>query len=226
MQPLTRDQLLGIVGITGGTFDQLQHADHVALAFGTPAPAAPGRYLDLDACAIAMNEGLSVSLGRSTATALVGGFFHQWGSAVGKAEACPDHDYFFAVAGVGRDERTKSAKLLLVTHGTPEEIANDFRNNKDMIGYFVVNVSDILRRLRARAEELGIDLSRQFFFPPDDPRFETILIQVKRERDARLARLRRDKKRFAAVKRRSLENVAVVRRVADAKFPFAIGLSE
>jgi hypothetical protein len=98
--------------------------------------------------------------------------------------------------------------------------------NKDLIGYFVVNVSDILRRLRARAEELGIDLSRQFFFPPDDPRFETILIQVKRERDARLARLRRDKKRFAAVKRRSLENVAVVRRVADAKFPSAIGLSE
>ena len=69
MQTLMRDQFLGILRMTSGAFDQLQHAGHVALAFGTPTPAAPGRYLDLDLVGMATSLGLAASLGRSTATA-------------------------------------------------------------------------------------------------------------------------------------------------------------
>jgi len=230
MQTLTRNQFLEILEISGGALDQLQHAGHVALAFGTPSPAAPGRYLDLDLVAMATNLGLAASVGRSTATAIVGSFFHQWASAVGHAEADSTHDYFIAVAGIGWDDQAKSPKLLVVTHGTLDEINGDFRNKNSMVGYFTVNVSDIIRRLRARAEALGIDLSRPFFFPPDDPRFEKILIQVKRERDARLARLarlRRDKKKFATIKGRGRrQDIAAAPRVANITFPFAIGLME
>ena len=46
MQSLTRDEFLEVLGLTSGAFDQLQHAGHVALAFGTPLPATPGRILD------------------------------------------------------------------------------------------------------------------------------------------------------------------------------------
>ena len=223
MQSLMREEFLEILGLTGGTFDQLQHAGHVALAFGTPLPSTPGRYLDLDLVAMWINLGLAQSLGRESSTAIVAGFFNQWASAVGHAEADPKQDYFMAVGGVGWDATKKSPKLHLVTNGTVDQIAQDFRNTTDLVGFFTVNISDIIRRLRAHAQEAGIDLSRTFFFPPDDPRFNEILTRVKRERDARVARLRRDKKKFAAAKARARrQDIAAAPRVKNVNCQFAM----
>ncbi len=203
MQPLARDEFLKLLGLTSGAFDQLQHGGHVALAFGTRSPAKPGRYIDLDLVAMAINLGFTPWLGRQASTAIVAGFFHQWASAVGHAEADPSKDFFLAVGGVGKNAAEKGPELLLVTHGTLHEIAEDFRETKDLMGFFTVNISDIIRRLRAKARTIGTDLARPFFFPPNDARFDEILLQVKRERDARIARLRRDKAKFAAAKSRS-----------------------
>ena len=223
MQSLTRDEFLEILGLTGGAFDQLQHAGHVALAFGTPLPATPGRYLDLDLVAMATNLGLTPSLGRENSTAIVAGFFHQWACAVGHAEADLNRDFFMAVGGVGWDAAKKCPELLLVTHGTLDQITEDFRNTKDLAGFFTINISDIIRRLRARAHAAGIDLSRPFFFPPDDPRFDQILTQVKRERDARIARLRRDKKKFAVTKARShRQDITAVPRLKTVNYSLEI----
>ena len=222
MQALTRREFLELLELTGGAFDQLQHAGHVALAFGTPVPATPGRYLDLDLVAMAISLGLSQALGREIATAIVAGFFHQWASAVGHAEATPDQEFFMAVGGVGWDAAKKGPKLLIVTHGTLGQITEDFHRTKDLVGYFTINVSDIVRRLRERGQKVGIDLSRPFFFPPGDPRFEQILTQVKRELDARIARLRRDKKKLAAAKaRHQRRDITTVPRLANEKYPFA-----
>jgi hypothetical protein len=195
---------------------------HVARAFGTPVPATPGRYVDLDLVAMAINLGLAQSLGRKVATTTVAGFFHQWAAAVGYAEADLAHDFMMAVAGVGWDEATKGPKLLLVTNGTLDQITTDFRDTKDLVGYFAVNVSDIIRRLRAKARAVGIDLTRPFFFPPDDPRFDQILTQVKRERDARIARLRRDKKKLALAKQQRRSGAQAIHelpRVKDVGYP-------
>jgi hypothetical protein len=223
MQSLTREEFLEVSGLTGGAFDQLQHAGHVALAFGTPMPATPGRYLDLDLVAIAINLGLTPSLGREISTTIVAGFFHQWASAVGHAEADPNQDYFMTVGGVGWDAAKKGPKLLLVSHGILNQIAEDFGNTKDLVGYFTINISDIIRRLRARAHAAGIDLSRPFFFPPDDPRFDEILTQVRRERDARIARLRRHKKKFAATKGRARrQDIIALPRVKNVNYPLAM----
>ena len=216
MQTLTRDEFLEVLALTSGAFDQLQHAGYVALAFGTPMPATPGRYLDLDLVAMAINLGLTPSLGREVSTTIVTAFFHQWASAVGHAEADPNENFFMAVGGVGWDAAKKGPKLLMVTHGTIAQIAEDFRDLKGLVGFFTVNISDIMRRLRARAHAVGIDLSRPFFFQPNDPRFDQILMQVKRERDGRIARLRQDKKKFAAMKARSRrQDIAAVPRVQN-----------
>ena len=223
MQSLTRDEFLEVLGLTGGAFDQLQHAGHVALAFGTPLPATPGRYLDLDLVAMAINLGLTPSLGRENSTTIVAQYFRQWASAVGHAEADPNQNYFMAVGGVGWDPVKKSPKLLQVTHGTLGEIAGDFRDTKDLVGFFTVNISDIIRRLRARAHAAGIDLSGPLFFPPDDPRFVEILTQARRERDARNARLRRDKKKFAAARERaSRRDITALPRVQNVNYPLAM----
>jgi hypothetical protein len=219
MQALTRDEFLELLGVTSGAFDQLQHAGHVALAFGTPIPGVAGRYLDLDLVAMALNLALSVSLGRARSTVIVAAFFHQWARAVGYAEAEPNHDFFFAVAGRGWDEATKGPKVLLITHGTLDEIRDDFKQTQNLVGYFTVNISDIIRRLRARAHSVGIDLSRPFFFRPDDPGFEQIVTQAKRERDARIARLRQDKKKFATAKKRRYGDIVEAPRVRNIPYP-------
>jgi len=226
VQTLTRDEFLEVLALTSGAFDQLQHAGYVALAFGTPMPATPGRYLDLDLVAMAINLGLTPSLGREVSTTIVTAFFHQWASAVGHAEADPNENFFMAVGGVGWDAAKKGPRLLLVTHGTIAQIAEDFRDLKGLVGFFTVNISDIMRRLRARAHAVGIDLSRPFFFQPNDPRFDQILMQVKRERDGRIARLRQDKKKFAAMKARSRrQDIAAVPRVQNVGYPRVMQLT-
>jgi hypothetical protein len=55
---------------------------------------------------------------RDISTAIVGGFFQQWASAVGQAEADPNQNFFMAVGGTGWEAAKKGPKLLLVTHGT------------------------------------------------------------------------------------------------------------
>jgi len=80
----------------------------------------------------------------------------------------------------------------------------------------------ITRRLRTRASAAGIDLRRPFFFPPDDPRFDEIITQVKRERDARIARLRRDKRKFASAKARGRrQDIAAAPRVKHVDYQLA-----
>jgi hypothetical protein len=70
----------------------------VALAFGTPIPATPGRYFDLDFVAMAI--ALAPTLGRQTATTIVLGFFNQWLAAVGHADADSGQNYFLAMGAV------------------------------------------------------------------------------------------------------------------------------
>jgi hypothetical protein len=193
MRSLTRDQLLKILGLTSGAFDALQRVGHVALAFGTPLPGTPGRYFDLDLVGMAIAAGLAPTLGRQTATAIVLGFFNQWVAAVGHADADTARNYFFAMGAVGWDDRAKRPREIWVTNGTTEQIMLDLQNAGSVIA---VNMTDIIARLRARARTAGIDLSQPFFFPPGHERFSQIISEFEQEREARIARLRRSKKKL------------------------------
>jgi hypothetical protein len=193
MRSLTREQLLTIFGLSSGAFDAQQRAGHVALAFGTPSPATPGHYCDLDLAALAIADALAPTLGRPTATTIVLGFFDQWLGAVSEAEADPDRDYFFAIGGFGWGEEKKAwFHELLLTHGANEQILSDLQGARSVIA---VNVTQILARLRDKARAAGIDLSQPFFFPPEHERYAQIIGEFQQERAARLARLRPTKKK-------------------------------
>jgi hypothetical protein len=193
MRSLTREQFLKIFGLTSGAFDALQHAGHVALAFETPIPAAPGRYFDLDLVAMAIASGLAPTLGRRAATTIVLAFFNQWVAAVGDADADKSRNYFFAMGLVGRDNNERHPREIWVTNGTLEEITSDLRDASSVIA---VNITDIIERLRAKARAAGIDLSQAFFFPPEHERYSQIITEFEQERESRVARLRRSKKKF------------------------------
>jgi hypothetical protein len=192
VRPLTREQLLKIFALSSGAFDAQQRAGHVALAFGTPSPAMPGRYCDLDLAALAIAEALAPALGRPSATAITLGFFDEWVGAVSEAEADPARDYFFAIGGFGWADDKKRFRELLVTHGANELIMTDLQGARSVIA---VNVTQILARLRDKARAAGIDLSQPFFFPPEHERYAQIIGEFQQERAARLARIRRTKKK-------------------------------
>jgi hypothetical protein len=214
MRSLTRDQLLKIFGLTSGAFDALQRAGHVALAFGTPIPATPGRYVDLDLVAMAIAAGLAPTLGRPTATTIVLSFFNQWVAAVGHADADTAQNYFFAMGTVGWDDPE-----IWMTHGTTEQIMRDLENARSVIA---VNITDIIARLRAKARTAGIDLSQPFFFPPEHERFSQIIAEFEQERAARVARLRLSKQKFrrhqALMNRQDIKPVT---RLRDAQIQLA-----
>jgi hypothetical protein len=193
MRSLTRDQFLKILGLTSGAFGAQQRAGHVALAFGSPIPATPGRYFDLDLVGMAIAAGLAPTLGRQTATTIVLAFFNQWVAAVGHADADSARNYFFAMGAVGWDDSERRPREILVTTGTTERIMSDLH---DASSVMAVNITDMIARLRAKARAAGIDLSQPFFFPPEHERFSQIITEFKQERDARIARLRRNKKKL------------------------------
>jgi hypothetical protein len=212
MRPLTRNQFLKVFGLTSGAFDAQQRAGHVALAFGTPIPATPGRYFDLDLVAMAIAAGLTPTLGRQAATTIVLGFFNQWVSAVGHADADTAQNYFFAMGLMGRDNDERRPREIWVTNGTKEQIMSDLHNASSVMA---VNITDILARLRAKARTAGIDLSQPFFFPPKHERSRQIITEFEQEREARVARLRRNKKKLrqheALMRRRDIKPVERLR---------------
>ena len=101
--------------MTSGAFDAQQRAGHVALAFGTPIPARPGRYFDLDLVAMAIAAALAPTLGRQAATTIVLGFFNQWVSAVGYANADTAQNFFFALGLFVRDSDERRPREIWVT---------------------------------------------------------------------------------------------------------------
>ena len=86
---------------------------------------------------------------------------------------------------------------------------------RDASSVMAVNITDIIARLRVKARAAGIDLSQPFFFPPEHERFSQIITEFKQERDARIARLRRNKKKFrrhqALMSRQDIKAVARLR---------------
>jgi hypothetical protein len=214
VRSLTRDQFLKIFGLSSGAFDAQQRAGHVALAFGTPSPAMPGRYCDLDLTALAIAEALAPALGRPTATTIVLGFFNQWVAAVGQADADPARDYFFAIGGFGWGNDRKRFRELLVTHGASEQIMSDLGGARSVIA---VNITQILVRLRDKARAAGTDLSQPFFFPPEHERYSQIIAEFQQEREARVARLRRTNKETRHPQAMSRHNIRAVERLGGAR---------
>jgi hypothetical protein len=96
-----------------------------------------------------------------------------------------------------------------------EQVSSDLR---DAHAVMMVNITDILARLRARAGE--VDLSQPFFFPPEHERFLQIITEFEQEREARVARYRRDKTKFRRYQEMMRgQNIMVVPRLKEADHP-------
>jgi hypothetical protein len=211
---VSREQFLRILGLSSGAYDQIQHSIGAALAFGSPIPAAPGRYLDIDLIAMAITAGLAPALGRQAATIIVLGFFNHWIAAT--AEVDTDSGRHCFGLGLVLDKLGRKAKEIRITHGSGEEILSDLRGSSSII---TVDIRDVVSRLRARGHAVGVDLSGPFFYPPEDPRFKDAIDEFTAERERRVARLRQDKKKLA--RHNALMRRPGIKAVKDATPPAA-----
>jgi hypothetical protein len=80
-----------------------------------------------------------------------------------------------------------------------------------------VNITQILARLRDKACAAGIDLSQPFFFPPEHERYSQIISEFQHEREARVARFRRTKKKSRYPGAMSRQNIRAVERMGGAR---------
>jgi hypothetical protein len=224
MQYVKRQDFFELLGLEEGVFDALQFKGHVSLAFGATLPGTPGNYLDLDLVAMAINLALSPTFGRDTATTIVLRFFNNWAYTVARAESDRSQDFFLGIGALGvRDSVKKIPKLYGISQGTLDGINEDFREqDESLVSACLLNISDIIRRLRSLSREAGINLESEFFFLPGDPRFAGIQRSVEREIEARVGRLKKDKKKLAtAAARRRRQDIRDVGR-ADVGYPIEI----
>jgi hypothetical protein len=209
MRPISREQFLKVLGLSSGAYDQIQHSTGAALAFGSPIPAAPGRYLDIDLVGMAITAGLAPALGRQTATVIVLGFFNHWIAAT--AEVDTDSGRHFFGLGLVLEKFGRKPKEIRITRGSAEEILTDLRGSSSII---TVDISDIVSRLRDRGRIAGVDLSGPFFFPPGHPKLKEIIAEFEEERERRVARFRRDKKKL--IRQNAQRRRTNIRAVKDA----------
>ena len=100
--------------------------------------------------------GMTPTFGRDAATTIVLGVFWSGVAAVGQSESDKTQNFFFAIGAFGGDATRKKPDEYRITHGTMEQVSSDLREAHAVM---MVNVTDIVARLRARAVEVGVDLS-------------------------------------------------------------------
>lgn len=222
MQRVIRQDFEDLLHLKRGELDYLQFEAAVSLAFGATAPGKPGDYFDIDAACMAINLALSPTFGRDVVTTVVLKFSAMIAAIIARAEVDRTQDSFLGIGAFGvKDAVRKIPKLYGVTAGTMGELQEDFQGHDEPLkNACLVNVSDILRRLRANARELGINLEGEFFYLSDDPRFADIRRVVEREIEARIGRLKADKKKLRWAKaRRDRQDIKNLSRQA-ATYPF------
>ena len=103
-------------------------------------------------------------------------------------------DHIFAVAGTAWEPGRERENLLIVTHGTHDQVLADLSGHNYQ-GCFMINVSDIISRLRAKAHAQGVNLEGRFFLHPHDPKFREFIAQAQFDIDGRLAGVKADPKK-------------------------------
>lgn len=180
-----------IAGVEPNYARQLKKRGQVATAFG---PLVAGSVpFDLDAAFIAVHRELGGTLRDEKrdeygALGVIGRLLSlYWDSvvtALGVADAVFPKPVFIVVMQDTKDDwRMAQGMFNGIAKWPPEKVATIKR-------MFMLNVTDMLARLRENASKLGIDLSDPFFPPPGDPLFQQVVLDAEEDREKVRAKVR------------------------------------
>jgi hypothetical protein len=183
----TVKDMLACAGVTRQGWLSLSRRKQVSLAFGLDQASNWNVLFDLDAAFIRTTLDLAPGLELATAAQLMRLNSDVLLSAIGQADATSEPVWLCVAQG--EDSRGKN---YLVAAGPLSQFAEfkvEGRTNIPQRMY-LLNISDVLARIRANARKAGIDLSAAFFPPPGDELFEQIIREGVNNRRLLLAKLR------------------------------------
>ena len=174
MRVITPREFLDCIAMNESTFKSLMSRDEAALAFGLTQRLAGGILLDVDAAAMEIAGELTPGFGRKLASVLVRAHSDMWLLGLGRADTTREPIYLLANEyGEARRNKYSSERALretmnvgVTTITEHDEARSGFADHPevrapDRITW--VNLSSVLQRIRARAAQIGLDLSRPVF---------------------------------------------------------------
>ena len=192
MRAIGINDYLAICDVKRGSYDARQTLKEIGLAFGLARRLAGGVMLDLDCICHFISEALTPVLSRKYAAAIVRAYSDEILKAVGLADANPAEVMFLAGVefgpGYGQITREHDRKMRFGAT-TLTDFAASFAKSpeaNDVTRVTHINVTEILRNVRARAAKRGFDWTAPFFPPPSDPMAAKLIATAKKERESAL----------------------------------------
>lgn len=196
MRIITPEQFFATADVKPETFRADVSKNQAAFAFGTGQPLAAGRFIDLDPIAWRLVNELRPGFGRVGAATLVKAFCDGWLYAVSLADRTAE-PVFFAITesgppssvwkGGAREHVNAGAVTLSALAKQKPKATGDVGPDRITL----INISKIMRDVRERAANIGLDLTEPFCPPFDDPSFNKELKEIENWREAMGARVRR-----------------------------------
>lgn len=209
---MPRLSLNDVLAATATSYDALQslrRRNQIGLAFGRGVAAASLSYVAADTVGMILAATLGRSHGQTMAAQIVRLRFDAWGHVVAEADARPERDAFLVVVDLERNTDRAAAHFVAgATDVTsPEALAADIVRNMPAARGFTatrvisVNISRLMRFIRAQGVRHGIDLSHAFLPPPDSDTFRDLMSPYVEMRDAAIIEVRNRAKREALAER-------------------------
>jgi hypothetical protein len=163
IQPLTPAQLLKCAGKNPSSWRGDRMRNQTAVAFGAPDVAQHG--FAMDAVAIMLVETLNErGLPKRFAATVVRGFFHKWIEAVSLVEHKGENIVFIIYKLESDSEDQWNVALGRIHGDTMGDLPPTWNRA------VVVNIGDVMSRIRANAEAARINLTGTQFTPPPEHR--------------------------------------------------------
>jgi hypothetical protein len=164
IQVLTPSQLREVTKTSPEQVRSDRFRNLAVAAFGAADWVLPRRPLAVDAVAVALRDDLAKVLPRKTASVIVRGFFDLWIEAVARAEHGGESIIFLVAQLVSGPDEWRCAI------GPAAKLSEHIAQLPPWKVCVTADVGEIMRGIRERASNKGIDLSGgSFFLPLDHP---------------------------------------------------------
>lgn len=188
---LTHDDFLHVTGANGPGLRKLQHRNQLVLAFGRSCAPTSLTYLPIDAVCLLTTDVLGKTYNLTVASQIMRLRFDQLAHVVGVAEADPSHEAHFCIIDLQRNSDGAQANIAAGASDVvmPELLAADMMEQPELRGFSAtrvvsVNVSHLIRFVRAQGAAHGLDLAAAFFPPPDSAEYAELMRPYVERRDA------------------------------------------
>lgn len=195
-------RLAEILAVTETTWDALKalrRRDQVAMAFGQRFAFNSQVCLPVDGVALMLADALAQSYPRDMAAFMVRVHYDVWMHALALAEHDPSGLGVFCIADF-TDRAGRKMHLPASFNGaaTPDEVAREFAaaaKGAPVDRFTSIVMNRFAATMRENAEKIGLDLSRPFLPPIDDPELQKLLADYKDRKEIAIAKASSDRRK-------------------------------